>query len=61
MAMDPPKKFLSCILQAAEQWEREDWELRWWMRLVSKDLKSLDTEVDLVHGGVEWRRTIHIN
>jgi hypothetical protein len=24
MAMDPPKKFLSCILQAAEQWERED-------------------------------------
>ena len=21
MAMDPPKKFLSCILQAAEQWE----------------------------------------
>lgn len=21
MAMDPPKKFLSCISQAAEQWE----------------------------------------
>ena len=59
--MDPPKKFLSCILQAAEQWEMGRLRAKMVDGTGIKDLKSLDTEVDLVYGGVEWRRRIHIN